>query len=329
MIKSKKQLQRLLRLIAELKENRYPNCNSFSEKLKKADIDENLNLSCTPKTVQRDIKLLKEEYDAPIEYDSEIKGYYLAHHGWSFNAPILSEDFLLSAVLGAKTAESIVPEPLKSSIRYSVDDALSVNNPDFLDTSLIETFIVASGVKVAIDSRIFKTIFLGWQHRNSIKIKYTPHNKETTERIIDPYLLTFYNQAWYVKGYCGLKKDIRIFAIHRIEAAELTDLTFEIDKDTLNKNKVNRTPFEFEEIKNIKIQCSGLIAGYVIEQYEQYYQEMIENSDGSVTIFIPKAPKYDIIKWVLSEGGEAKILEPKWLWEEVTAKAQKILNCGS
>jgi len=42
---NKKQLQRLLRLVACLKENRYPNCTSFAQELCKADLTENRNLS--------------------------------------------------------------------------------------------------------------------------------------------------------------------------------------------------------------------------------------------------------------------------------------------
>ena len=326
MIKSKKQIQRLLRLIGELKENKYPNCSSFAGKLRNADIDENLNLSCTPKTIQRDIRLLKEEYNAPIDYDSERKGYYLKHHGWNFNAPVLDEEFLLSAILGAKTAESIIPEPIRSQIRSSIDNTLATNNPDFLDTALIDTFIVASGVKVSIDSNIFKTLFLAWQLRNSVKIKYVSHNEDISERMIDPYFLTFYNQAWYVKGYCGLKNDIRIFAIHRISDAELTDYTFETDQTTIKQFKVNHTPFEFEEVENVKIWCSKLISGYVIEQHKIYKQDVSENEDGSIVVIIPNDVKLDIIKWVLSEGGEARILEPQWLWDEVKKRAEKILQ---
>ena len=48
---NKKQLQRLIRLVAQLKENRFPNCSSFAEALRRADLDENLNLACTEKTV--------------------------------------------------------------------------------------------------------------------------------------------------------------------------------------------------------------------------------------------------------------------------------------
>ena len=72
---SKKQLVRLVRLVAQLKENRYPNCTRFSEEMRQADLDENLNLACTPKTIFRDIQTLKNDFDAPIEFDKVRTGY--------------------------------------------------------------------------------------------------------------------------------------------------------------------------------------------------------------------------------------------------------------
>ena len=325
MNKSKAQLHRLIRLVGELKENRYPNCSSFAAKLRESDIDENLNLSCSSKTIQRDIKLLKEEHGAPIEYDSEMKGFYLQHHGWNFNAPLLNDDFLLSSILGAKTAQDIIPDPLKSQIRKAVDSELTVNNPDFLDTALIETFIVASGVKVKIDSNIFKVLFSAWQYRRSVNIKYLSHTEDETQRLIDPYFLTYYNSAWYVKGFCHLKNDVRVFAIHRINKAEITDYTFETDEKIISEGQKKGSPFKFDEISNIEVWCSKEIAGYVIEQRQESDQKVTENDDGSVIVRIPSAPKLDIIKWVLSEGGEAKVLKPEWLWNEIIKKAQKIV----
>ena len=46
MPENKKQLMRLIKLVAELKENRYPNRHSFAEKLRKSDIDGNMKVSC-------------------------------------------------------------------------------------------------------------------------------------------------------------------------------------------------------------------------------------------------------------------------------------------
>ncbi|MEI6056924.1 MAG: hypothetical protein WCR55_12810 [Lentisphaerota bacterium] len=113
---NKKQLYRLLKFVGELKENRYPNCKSFTEELNKVDIDDNVSINCSTKTIQRDIKLLKEYFKAPIEFNTEFNGFYLTNHGWDFNAPLYSEEELLASVLGAKFAQDLMPEPLKSEI---------------------------------------------------------------------------------------------------------------------------------------------------------------------------------------------------------------------
>ena len=81
---NKKQLLRMVRLIALLRANKYPNCTSFCKMLQDADIYENINISCTTKTIYRDIKSLKEDFKAPIEFDASLNGYFLTDQSWKF-----------------------------------------------------------------------------------------------------------------------------------------------------------------------------------------------------------------------------------------------------
>ena len=150
----KKQLLRLIRLVAQLKENRYPNCSSFASDMRKADLDENLNVSCTPKTIFRDIQTLKTDFDAPIEFDKTRNGYYLTKRNWSFSCPQNYDDSeMLAAVLGARIAEHIFPQVMQKQIRNAVDNLLTRNNPDFLDkTQMIKmTKTVIYRLRIAID----------------------------------------------------------------------------------------------------------------------------------------------------------------------------------
>lgn len=144
--------------------------------------------------------------------------------------------------------------------------------------------------------------------------------------MIDPYILTYYNCAWYVKAFCHLKKDIRIFAIHRINKTELTKYTFETDHKIVTESTNGKPLFLFDEVSDVEVYCSKEIAGYVIEQSKTRGQKITENEDGSVVVHIPSAPKLDIIKWVLFEGGEAKVIKPEWLWKEVKSQARKIIS---
>ena len=81
---AKKQMLRILRLVDQLKSDRYPNCSSFALLMRRADIDENLNISCTAKTIFRDIQVLKNDFNAPIEFDKYRNGYYLTDMTWNF-----------------------------------------------------------------------------------------------------------------------------------------------------------------------------------------------------------------------------------------------------
>lgn len=49
----------MVKFVAQLKENRYPNCKTFAEKLYNSAVDTTGRLACYPKTIQRDIKILK------------------------------------------------------------------------------------------------------------------------------------------------------------------------------------------------------------------------------------------------------------------------------
>ena len=144
--------------------------------------------------------------------------------------PIQTEENILSWVLGAKLASDIVPDPVRSQIEMSIDELLTNNNPDFLDTAVIDTIIDSTSVEVKINPDIFRIVFNAWLTRKTLHIKYCPLKGDKSERDIDPQILTFFNEAWYIKSYCHLKKDVRVFALHRIIEAASTDIAKSVNR---------------------------------------------------------------------------------------------------
>ena len=328
MAQNKKQILRLINLVAELKKNNYPNSRTFAEKLRNSDLYDETNIKCCNKTIQRDIKMLKEEFNAPIDYDFERKGYYLKHHGWDFSIPALEESYLIASILGAKIAEDTLPEPLKSEISNAVNLQLSTNNPDILDTANINTFITNYITKVKINPEVFKVVFIAWKQHNSINMVYKRYQTgEEIERKIDPYVITFYNSVWYLKAYCHLRQAVRTFAVHRIIKAELTDEEFEIPKEIL-KSPGTARPFSDEGIKDIELWCSPQIAGYVMER-DIPGQEYKLNPDGSINLSVKSAPWYTITRWIMAEAGNIKVIKPESLKKDIIGMAQNILKVNA
>ena len=312
-------------LASELKQNNYPNTATFAEKLRNIDIDENENIACTPKTIQRDIKVLKEEYNAPIAFDTERRGYYLKHHAWNFQCPIFEENDMVAAILGAKLAEEIFPNPLKQNIRDATDNLLTENNPELLDSASINALIVASGLKVTIDSDIFQVVFDGWRRRESMNIVYRSITGNLTERTIEPHVLVYNDSSWFIKAYCLMRDEIRTFAVHRIQSAELTGLRYELNLEIVRIVREGFL-FSYHKTKNIRIQCESSLAPYVIDQPLHSHQKIEKYADSSFTVTLPEATEHDVISWVLSQGGQAKLLAPKYLKSRIAKIAMEIVE---
>ena len=322
---NKKQVIRLIKLVAELKENRYPNAKSFSNKLKNADLYENLNIACGERTILRDIKVLKDDFDAPINFDNINNGFYLTHHGWNFQCPILGEDQMISLIIGARLAEEMLPEPIKGQIRQAMDERLTNNNPDFLDTAFIDSLIIASTPKVTLDAEIFKPIFQGWQLRRVVKIKYTNSAGEIKERLIEPHALSYHNTIWYTKAYCHSSKTLKVFAIHRIQDAVLTKSIFEIDIKVARDIKKYGL-FDYPRIKDVKLHCLPKTVGYLREQAIAKNLTLKEQEDGSLIVTIPSVIEHELLHWVLGEAGAVKILSPQILVDKVLNAALQLLE---
>ena len=315
------QLLRLKRISALLKENRYPNAKTLVAEFRRMDLEENLNISCVEKTIQRDMKLLKEEFNCPLAFDRARNGYYLKHHGWDFIAPVLLDDNeMLAAVIGARIAEAIFPSPLKNQVRAAVDYLLQNNNPDFLDTANIASMNILSGLYARLAPEIFMTVFTAWQQHRCIRINYADYAGNATSRIIEPHTLVFYENSWYTKGWCHLKKAPRTFALQRIRQAELLNGTFEPDKTILAS--VNVDDFlGFQKIEMVKLKTTPIVRERLIAS-PLHSQQLI---DGDV-VTIPAINKETLFPFLLAHKEDAILLEPAALRAEFKAELQKILT---
>jgi predicted DNA-binding transcriptional regulator YafY len=310
-------------LVSELKQNNYPNTVSFAEKLKKMDIWENQNVSCTPKTIARDIKTLKEEFDAPIEFDTANRGYYLTNHGWSFECPIFEESDMVAAVLGAKLAEEIFPSPLSDEAKNATDNLLAENNPDMLDTAVIDALVVASGLRVAINPEVFKTVFDAWVRHEAVEILYRSAAGDPTERVVEPQVLAYKNSSWFIKAYCHLRREWRTFAVHRIQSARLTGKNFEPDLALIRKVREDGI-FDYRRVRDIVIECDAETAHYVVEKPLHSGQRVERTESGAALLRIPSAVGWEVVSWTLAQGGRARILKPDKLRKKVAEIAERI-----
>ena len=315
---SKKQLQRLIRLVSQLKENRNPNCSTFAAAMRKADLDENLNVSCTPKTIFRDIQTLKNDFDAPIKFDKVRNGYYLAHHGWNFSCPQIYDDSeMLAAVIGARIAEHIFPNPMQEQIRNAVDYLLTYNNPDFLDKAQIDSLVILPENRTKINADIFMNIFYAWQNHNICHIQYLDSRGQETARDFEPHALVFLDGVWYTKGFCHVRKDMRTLVLARMTGVNVSEKTFD-PSPLIVKSTREDDIFDQEIVKNAVVHCDEYLTKLLSVRMLHPEQKIKLLPDGCSEIHIET--------WVMHQCGRARVSHPVEIVEAIYAFASNIVN---
>jgi predicted DNA-binding transcriptional regulator YafY len=151
--------------------------------------------------------------------------------------------------------------------------------------------------------------------------------KKKTRRKVAPYKIWFFDGAFYLVGNCGLRKDIRIFALDRIKSLKLADETFEIPDDFKVEDFMQTSFGVFRgKPQNVKIRFAAEVAGYISEKIWHKTQKIEPQKDGSL-IFEARVAGTDEIKfWLMSWGSKAQVISPAALRDEIISEVEAMLQ---
>ena len=327
MPEEKQQRERINCLLRLMKENRYPNYGMVLREMRKADA----SIHFVNKTIQRDVEYLKASFNAPIEYDHAMRGYYLINPNWSGFSPLLDKEEMEAAVIGAHLAETILPpSKIQSRIRQGTDALWAQNTISGDQSYAILQALVAKGSPAKVKPEVFQIVFEQWRSQHNVIITYQRAKGGIPQIItIEPHVLTLYDNIWYVRGKAVSGKrnpkhrDFLTFALHRIQEAKRDEHPFE--PDYMEIAKVNNGHlFDFPRLKGVKLRIFGLAKKFGLELLPL---EIIEEKlDGSAIVTLEEIEEFRVINFVLTSNGEADILEPANLKEKARKAAQRVIR---
>ena len=288
-------------------------------------------LDVSSKTIQRDIDFMKYEYDSPIEFDNIRKGYYYTDNKFRLSPlSIDASDFLAIAVT-EKVLEQYKDSPYAKHFRkfyeklsYLFDSKITISAKD-LDN--IISFQIGPVRKV--DEKTMEKLNIALKNNRRIKIKYfTAYSGISKEREIDPYHITNHQGDWYVIAYCHLAKEIKVFAISRIQEIKLTNHYYEIPSDFNIKEyfKGSFGIYESKEVYDIKLLITGDSMRYVKEKLWHESQKIIEQKEGSIIMEMKVNNLTEIMFWILSLGKDCKVLEPNKLKDAIISEIKGMIE---
>ncbi|HEY2082178.1 MAG TPA: WYL domain-containing protein [Verrucomicrobiae bacterium] len=317
---SRPPLERMLRIHQAIQAGKFPNASTLARELE-----------VSTKSIHRDIEFMRDRLELPIEYDGSRVGYRYTEEVNAFPTVQITEGEIFALLVAEKALQQYrgtsFEKPLLSAIKkmeQSLPDTISLNLADIEQTISFRT-----RAEQILNLEIFDTLAKATAHRRQIEMSYRkPGKRETEQRVIDPYHLANINGEWYLFAYDHGRKDIRTFAPVRIQSVKATGKTFERpEKFSLEKRL--RDSFGVhsgEGDYDVVIQFSGRVADLIGEKKWHESQQLRQLKGGGAELRLKLSSLVEIERWVLSWGGDAKVLKPKELAEAVREAAEKILR---
>jgi predicted DNA-binding transcriptional regulator YafY len=159
-----------------------------------------------------------------------------------------------------------------------------------------------------------------------IRIQYVKRDRASnasvqTLREVDPYHLTRLADDWYVTGYCHLRQAMRVFRLTRIDQLAILEHTFEYSEAAAN----GRPEHSAGQPMFVQVLFDQNAARWAGESHRYTLIDQEETPAG-VRMMLLTQSENDIVRWLLSWGGDVRVLEPAWLQTALLVHAERMLK---
>ena len=150
------------------------------------------------------------------------------------------------------------------------------------------------------------------RRRCALRIHYRKPDGQESERIIEPTFVHWDSttETMYVSAWCRQRDDQRMFAIHRILRAELTDQPFALRREAVAEmNKAFRL-WPRKTTERIVLRFSPRVAGEVRERRWHRTARLTGTDDGGVVLEMEVGAPEELERLVLGYGPDVQVDAP-------------------
>lgn len=151
--------------------------------------------------------------------------------------------------------------------------------------------------------------------RNSRSVSFTYQDKEGTrsKRVVDPYGFIVSSGRVYCVAYDHDRRDKRVFAVDSISKLQVTTRTFlkpaDFDVEAFGASSISGVLYS-EATREVRVRFASRVAKAATAARVVAGRAIDQLADGSVEITYNVADVDELIRWVLSWGAQAEIVEP-------------------
>lgn len=304
---------------------------------------------------------MREDHDAPIEYDKRANGYYYSNPQFRLlNLMLAPEDMealdyareVLAATQGATVADELTNALQK--VRQSLDIIHEVRSDDrggpaasrrivYVEEKILggnRQFVpiliraVNQSRQVAFRYLKYEDVVQATNKKTIRKAKITSASVIPAERpklrILHPILLREVADSWYVIGYDAVSGREKTFALDRMSELELLDDPCDVPPTILaNVSELFEHIYGITDshgpVEDIVLSFSPLFGQYVKAKPIHQTQEVLSDTETECVVRLRLAPNRDLLMHLRSYGEHLTVLEPASLVQEIKASLEATL----
>lgn len=165
----------------------------------------------------------------------------------------------------------------------------------------------------------------------SVEMEYrSKSEEEACPRVVDPYGILYWNNKWYVIGFCHLRNTIRSFRVERIEKIKQTQLTFKRPETFSAKD------YFLQSILSDDTSKSGMISLIIRGRAEAlddlcihwYLGHCLKERSLNQAVFLmdEQSMHTHLPNFLLPYGKSIQVIEPQSLKEKLASAASELMK---
>ena len=289
------------------------------------------------KTVQRDMRYMRDTMRTPVAYDPHRKGWKLTDRN-AVGLPlsfVAKKERLAIMVLG-QVVSQYDGTPLGETMQPAFEQMLSLlfsGNAE--EEEKVRQFAkrvsFVSAPPPPMNAPIWKAIVSALQTNQRLELVYRKGGSGApTERKFDPYGLIVRNRDWFLHGYCHLRKHTLNLFLPYIASARLIDddwfnLPQDFDLHAYTRGGFMGLRAAGKRIRKVELRFSPECAAAARSApFARDQQEVVERS-GHLCVTFKTDAFFQLWREVLRWGSDVEVLSPADLRRDVIEIAREIV----
>ena len=134
---------------------------------------------------------------------------------------------------------------------------------------------------------------------------------------IEPHRLLYGQGGLYLHAFVPLYGEMRTFAVERIKRLSTLDEVFEARADVGSDVFPHSMGVYSGRPEHVVLEFTAKMAPYVLEREWHRTQTVDRRPDGSVRVTLQVSVDWALRNWILSFGGDVRVVEPRPLAEQI------------